>query len=218
MRTFLAYCFAGGVCVECFPHHWMGLHKCQVLITWSFPRPVEPLERKFRNLKCPSLKVFAELAWLKETKGFEECQTEDFSLWCAVRASWSLSGSLFRYSVTSISRFLPFITSWHVQEQAQIKFWCTRPNHNRPQQRQCQYLLWGHRRVHWSDYKRSKLLKGCCHLTLSAGWWRSWRWTVGEWEFIKGTHQGLPNSGSSLVSWGGSRGSCTATKSLCRLS
>lgn len=172
----------------------------------EFPQACGATWEEIQESKVSFSKGFCWAGLIKRDKRFEECQTDDFSLWCAVRASWSLFGSLFRYSLTS--RILPFITSSHVQERVLIKFSCARPNHARPQQRRCQYLLWGHRRVHWSDYRRSKLLKGCCHLTLSAGWWRSWRWTVGEWEFIKETHRGLPNSGSSLVSWGGSRGPC----------
>lgn len=43
----------------------------------SVSRTLEPLERKFRNLKClkcPHLKLFTELAWLKRQKVFRECQ------------------------------------------------------------------------------------------------------------------------------------------------
>lgn len=74
VNTFLAFCFRGAVCMECFTHRWMRLHKCQGLIMSSVPRALEPLERKFRNLECPS-KALCLAGLIKETKGFKECQS-----------------------------------------------------------------------------------------------------------------------------------------------
>lgn len=84
MSTFLVFCFRGEVCVVCFPHRWMGSHKCQVLIMWSVRRTLEPWE-EIQESEVSVSKLFAELA-LKGQKGFEECQFEHFSLWYAVRA------------------------------------------------------------------------------------------------------------------------------------
>ena len=73
------------------------------------PGLLSPL-RTFRNLKWPSPKLFAVVAWLKRQKVFKEFQSEYFSLWYAVRASCSLSDSLFVSVIIKVNpRFYPLV-------------------------------------------------------------------------------------------------------------
>lgn len=66
----------------------------------EFPQACGSTWEEIQESEVSFSKGFCWAGLIKGDKRFEECQTEDFSLWCAVRASWSLFGSLFHYIVT----------------------------------------------------------------------------------------------------------------------
>lgn len=95
-----------------------GSFKCRVLIMWSVTvSTLEPLEWTFRNLKCPCLKLFTELAWLKGQEVFRL-----FFFFLGMQSK--LTQRQIALCHKSIFKIVFSKTSWHVRKPVQLTSLC----------------------------------------------------------------------------------------------
>lgn len=91
---------------EIFPHCWMRLHKCQVvIIVWSVFRCLKPLEKEIRNLEGPHL--LTEPVWSQDKRFWEIPNVffNNFSLAHSVQQFWQLFSLItHKYPITSLAR------------------------------------------------------------------------------------------------------------------